>query len=149
LVNYADQTVRLWLEAPNPTDEGDSEFFVDQVRCDICTTVQEPPTQPGTVRRLGGDLRVMIGGIANPMPGVDVWAMQLPDGTTPPDQLGYYTTYSIHDSTYNFYNLNPGTYRIYAQMFDASGVLYTASETVEVDDSWIGQERLDVDITLQ
>jgi hypothetical protein len=152
LLNYVDRPVLLRVEAPNPDDLGDSEFFVDQVRCEICTTIQEPPTQPLTVRRLGGDLRVLIEGRSSPMPGVDVWAMQLPEpGMTPTEleNLGYYTTYSIHDSTYNFYNLNPGIYRIYAQMFDTSGVMYTASETVTVGDAWIGEEHTDVDITLQ
>jgi hypothetical protein len=38
-------------------------------------------------------------------------------------------------------------YRIYAQVW-VSGVLYTASETVVLDSGWIGQERLDVDLTL-
>ncbi len=82
------------------------------------------------------------------MQGVDVWAMQLPDGSTAPEDLTYYATYSIHDSTYNFYNLNPGTYRVYAQVW-LSGVLYTATETVLIDDPWIGQQRTDVDLTLQ
>jgi hypothetical protein len=49
------------------------------------------------------------------LPGVDVWAIQLPDGTTPPEELGVWTTYSIQDSTYNLFNLNPGRYRIYAE----------------------------------
>lgn len=155
LLNHVGEEVLLWIDAPNVDndgdghEDGDSEFFIDQVRCDICTTVQPPDPQPGTVRRLGGELRVLIEGFARPMEGVDVWAMQLPDGITPPQSLGYYTTYSIHDSTYNFYNLNPGTYRIYAQVW-VSGVLYSASETVTIDDPpWGGREKTDVNLVLQ
>jgi hypothetical protein len=139
----------LQIDAPNPTDDGDSLFYIDQVRCEVCTTVQPPEPQSGTVRRLGGELTVLVEGYPRPMQGVDVWAMQLPDGPTPPPGgWGFYTTYSIHDSTYNFYNLNPGTYRIYAQVW-VSGVLYTASDTVEIGDAWIGRERTGVNLALQ
>ena len=44
--------------------------------------------------------------------------------------------------------MTPGTYRIYAQVWQ-SGVLYTASETVTINDTWIGQEKTDVDLVLQ
>jgi hypothetical protein len=155
LLNHVGETVRLRLEAPNlDTDgdgyeDGDSKFYVDQVRCDICTTVIRPPYRPGTVRRVGGKVTVLVEGFAQSMQGVDVWAMQLPDGVTPPEALAYYTTYSIHDSTYNFFNLNPGIYRIYAQVW-VSGVLYTATAEVDLTDPvWMVQEKLDVHLTLQ
>jgi hypothetical protein len=90
---------------------------------------------------------VLVEGFAQPMQGVDVWAIQRPDGVTAPENLGYYTTYSIHDSTYNFFNLNPGTYDIYAQVW-VSGVLYTASKTVDLT-GWAEQEMLGLDLALQ
>jgi hypothetical protein len=154
LLNHVGDTLRLRIDAPNvDTDgdgyeDGDSLFYIDQVRCDICTTVVRPPERPLTVYRLGGALTVLVEGFAQPMQGVDVWAIQLPDGKTAPGSLGYYTTYSIHDSTYNFFNLNPGTYRIYAQVW-VSGVLYTASTTVDLGSEWADTEKLDENLTLQ
>jgi hypothetical protein len=65
------------------------------------------------------------------MAGIDVWATQLPDGTTPPEELQVYTTTSLHDSSYNFFNLNPGRYRIYAEVW-VSGNLYSAATTITV-----------------
>ena len=153
LLNHVGETLRLRIDAPNVDgngdgdEDGDSQFYIDQVECEICTTILPPDIVTGTVRRLGGTVTVLVKGIAQPMPGTDVWAMQLPDGPPPP-QPDFQTTYAIQDSTYNFYNLTPGTYRIYAQVW-VSGVLYTASETVTVNDTWRGQERTDVDLVLQ
>jgi hypothetical protein len=154
LPSYVGQPLRLRFESPNvDTDgdglvDGDSQFYIDQVRCEVCTTVKPPDYESNTVRRLGGALQVLLYGNPTPMEGVDVWAMQLPDGVTPPQDLGFYTTYSIHDSTYNFYNLNPGTYRIYAEAW-VSGALYTTSTTVVIDQAGPGQVWLGVDLLLQ
>ena len=151
LTNYAGQPLRLRIDAPNVdtdgdgNEDGDSIFFVDQIRCEVCTTVKPPAYQPGQVRRLGGYLQVLVFGIPTPMQGIDVWAIQLPDGSpTPPSGWALYTTYSIHDSTYNFFNLNPGTYRIYAEVW-VSGALYSASTTVIVG---VGDVNTTVDMTL-
>ena len=144
LSNYGDQTLRLRFEAPNPTDLGDSEFYIDQVRCDVCTTVREPAIVPGQAYRLGGHVLVMLAGQPTDMPGVDVWAMQLPDGTTPADQLDFQATYSIQDSTYSFYNIRPGTYRVYAEVW-VSGSLYSATQTVTIG---AGGTNTEVNLTL-
>ncbi|MBN1812590.1 MAG: hypothetical protein JXA14_12195, partial [Anaerolineae bacterium] len=61
-----------------------------------------------------------------------------------PEELDYQATQSIQDSTYRFYNLNPGRYRIYAEVW-VSGNLYSASTTVEVN---VGDVRTDVNLNL-
>ncbi len=142
--DYANQTLRLRFEAPNLNDQGDSEFYIDQVRCDVCTTVRQPPAAPGKAYRLGGRVLVVLAGQPTNMPGVDVWAMQLPDGSTPADQLDFQSTYSIQDSTYSFYNLNPGTYRVYAEVW-VSGSLYSATQTVTIG---AGEINTEVNLTL-
>ena len=78
------------------------------------------------------------------MQGIDVWASQLPDENTPLDELDFQYTYSIQDSTYSFYNLNPGTYRIYAEVW-VSGNQYSAVQTVTIG---AGETNVDVDMTL-
>ncbi|MBN1583679.1 MAG: DUF11 domain-containing protein, partial [Anaerolineae bacterium] len=54
LENYANRELAVYLDAPNPRDEGDTEFYVDQIKCDICATVKEPPEEPGKVYKVGG-----------------------------------------------------------------------------------------------
>jgi hypothetical protein len=41
------------------------------------------------------------------------------------------TTYSLHDSSYYFYNVDPGEYVIYSEYWDGPN-LYTAFTTVTV-----------------
>ena len=125
------EQLRFRLEVPNPNGQGNSRFYVDQVRYDICTTVRPPDPEPDKVHRVGGHVQVILEGRPTRMAGIDVWATQLPDGTTPPEELQVYTTRSLHDSSYNFYNLNPGRYRIYAEVW-VSGNLYSAATTITV-----------------
>jgi hypothetical protein len=131
LQRHAGQQMQFRLAAPNPEDLGDSRFYVDQVRFDICTIVQPPDPEPDKVYTLGGRVLVVLDGKPTEMAGIDVWAVQLPDGSTPPEELDYQTTQSIQDSSYSFYNLNPGRYRVHAEVW-VSGNLYSASTTVEV-----------------
>jgi len=140
LEDHVGETLRLRFDAPNVDNDsdgevdGDSEFYIDQVRCEICSTVRPPEYITGQARRLGGYLQVLVYGNPTPMQGINVWAIQLPDGgDPPPGGWGFYTTYSIHDSTYNFFNVNPGEYRIYAEVW-VTGVLYSASTTVTIGD---------------
>jgi hypothetical protein len=132
LQDYVGQDLTLYFDAPNARDEGDSHFYIDQVRCEACTTVHPPAPEPGKVHRLGGKLQVILAGQPTEMEGIDVWAIQLPDGIMPPSQLDFQATYSIQDSTYNFYNLNPGTYRIYAEVW-VSGNMYSAVMTIDAN----------------
>jgi hypothetical protein len=144
VADYADDTIRLRFAAPNPSDEGNSEFFIDQVRCEVCTTVEEPEPEPGMAHRLSGHLLVVLAGHPTEMPGVDVWAVQMPDGVTPPEALDFQSTYSIQDSTYSFYNLMPGTYRIYSEVW-VSGNLYSATQIVTIHE---GESNTSVNLTL-
>jgi hypothetical protein len=144
LADYAGDTLRLRFDAPNDDGLGNSEFFLDQIRCEICTTVQPPDPEPGMAERLGGHLLVVLAGQPTEMQGIDVWVSQLPDETTPLDELDFQYTYSIQDSTYSFYNLNPGTYRIYAEVW-VSGNQYSAVQTVTIG---AGETNVDVDMTL-
>ena len=136
--------MRFRLDAPNPSGQGDSRFYVDQVRFDICTIAQPPPLEPGKVHTLGGRVVVILDGRPTEMAGIDVWAAQLPDGSTPPEELDYQTTQSIQDSRFSFYNLNPGRYRVYAEVW-VSGNLYSASTTIDVR---AGEVRTDVNLNL-
>lgn len=138
------ETLRFRLRADNADGQGDSRFHLDQIRCDVCTTILPPDPEPDKVYRLGGRLLVILEGRPTRMPGIEVWAIQLPDGTTPPEKLGTWSTYSIQDSTYNMFNLNPGRYRIYAEVW-VSGNLYSAATTIQVE---AGATVIDVNLNL-
>jgi hypothetical protein len=129
--DHAGQTLQFRLDGRNSDGRGASHFHLDQIRLDVCTTAPPPDPEPDKVYRLGGRLLVVLDGRPTRMSGIDVWATQLPDGQTPPDELGVWTTRSIQDSTYNFFNLDPGIYRIYAEVW-VSGNLYSAATTIEV-----------------
>lgn len=144
VLDHIGETLRFHLSAANADGQGDSRFHLDQIRCDVCTTVLPPDPEPDKVYRLGGRLLVILEGRPTRLPGIDVWAIQLPDGTTPPEDLGVWTTYSIQDSTYNMFNLNPGRYRIYAEVW-VSGNLYSASTTIQVQ---AGDTVIDVNLNL-
>ncbi len=57
------------------------------------------------------------------MPGIRVWAF------APGTDL--YETKTIHDSTYHFYNVPPGRYTIYAEVW-TDGILYSGTTEVTV-----------------
>lgn len=142
--DHIGETLRFRLYANNEDGLGDSRFHLDQIRCDVCATILPPDPEPDKVYRLGGRLLVILEGRPTRLPGIEVWAIQLPDGTTPPEELGTWSTYSIQDSTYNMFNLNPGRYRIYAEVW-VSGNLYTAATTIQVE---AGATVLDVNLNL-
>jgi hypothetical protein len=146
IADYAGQDLRLWIDAPNRDHDGDGEedgdtlFYVDQVRLDICTEAQPPPVPTvytDTTRKLGGYVRVFLDGYYRPMTGVDVWAIELPPDTGEDGILGYYSTYSVHDpatgdTVYSFYDLSPGTYQVYAQVW-IGGRLYWGALATPVE----------------
>jgi hypothetical protein len=144
VLDHVGQNLRFHLYADNDDEQGDSRFYLDQIRCDVCTTIIPPDPEPGRVYRVGGRLLVVLEGRPTQMPGIDVWAIQLPDGTTPPEDLGVWTTTSIQGSTYNLFNLNPGRYRIYAEVW-VSGNLYSAATTIQVE---AGDTVIDVNLNL-
>jgi hypothetical protein len=132
VLDQAGKPMHFRLYASNGDGQGSTWFHLDQIQCDVCTTVSPPEPKPDRAYRLSGRLLVILDGIPTPMPGVDVWAIQLPDGTTPPEELESWTTQTIQDSTYNIFNLRPGRYRIYAEAW-VSGSMYSAATTIQVE----------------
>lgn len=147
--NYAGQRLRLRIEANNEDEQGDSRFYLDQIRCEICYKVKEPDPEPGKVRKVGGLAEVLLpSGVKARFQGIDVWAMQMQTGDPPAPamhELDFQSTYTIQDSTYGFYNLQPGKYRIYAE-FWYGGNLYSAS--VIVENLTAGEDRVLPDLLL-
>jgi hypothetical protein len=100
----------------------ETDFYLDTVELDVCTTQPIPPHEPGKAT-IGGPLRVFLTGAPLPKQGVRVWTYK---------QNGeLLTTYSLHDSNYYFYNVDPGDYVIYSEYWDGPN-LYTAFTTVTV-----------------
>jgi hypothetical protein len=140
--NYEGQTLELYfydtssdlavcnaggIPRPNNPACYETDFFLDKVELEVCTTQPIPPHEPGKAT-IGGPLRVFLSGAPQPKQGVRVWTYM---------QNGeLLTTYSLHDSNYFFYNIDPGTYVIYSEYWDGPN-LYSAFTTVSVgpDDS--------------
>ncbi len=101
----------------------ETDFRMDNVELEVCTTQPDPPYEQGKVFKVGGPLRVFIGGAPQPKQGVRVWTYKRNGELL--------TTYSLHDSNYFFYNLEPGEYVIYAEYWDGPN-LYSAFTTVTV-----------------
>ena len=100
----------------------ETDYFLDNVELDVCTTQPIPPHEPGKAT-IGGPLRVFLSGAPQLKQGVRVWTYK---------QNGdLLTTYSLHDSNYFFYNVDPGEYVIYSEYWDGPN-LYSAFTTVTV-----------------
>ena len=108
------------------THDGDVDctfFYLDALQCEVCTGWPVPDDVVGTAS-LGGLVEVLVQGIPGTRYGVDVWAYS---------QGGeVYHTYTIQNGTYHFYNIPPGTYTIYAEYWEAGGVLHYGVRTVTV-----------------
>jgi hypothetical protein len=122
-VNFAGQTLQAYFFSPNPGDNS-TEFYMDKINLNICTTQPRPDPINNS---LGG--RTLVNQVLTP--GVNVWAYKVQAG----GQAGgpVYTTYSIQDGTYHFYNLPPGTYMIYAEYFK-DNVRYTYQSVAVISD---------------
>ncbi len=120
---YAGQNLRLYWQATHDGDYNGTYFYLDEVSAQVCTVWPIPDDEPGTAS-FGGQVSV-IGefNIPIPMPGATVLAYA---------QGGeVYQTRSIHDGTYHFYNIPPGTYFVYAEAW-VDQELRTATTTVTV-----------------
>ncbi len=106
LPSYAGQNVQVYFYATHDNDVDGSFFYLDNLSCGVCTYWPIPEDEPGTAS-IGGLVRALFGGVPQPLTGVDVWAYS---------QGGEVLhTRSIHDGTYHFYNIPPGSYTVYSQ----------------------------------
>jgi hypothetical protein len=127
LADYAGEEVQLYFHAPNDDGNGTTEFYLDDVRLDACTTQPIPEIDPEKAT-VGGDVRVLLEGRPTEMEGVTVWAYRTDGGDCRPGEP-LCVTYSIHDSTYHFYNIEPGPYAIFAEVWVGS-LSYTDLRTL-------------------
>jgi hypothetical protein len=122
----AGQTVRLYWNATHDEDYNGTFFYVDNLSAQVCTEWPVPPNQSGKAS-FGGNVSTLNEyNTLVMLPGADVWAYA---------QGGeVYHTQAIHDGTYHFYNIPPGNYVIYSEVW-MSGELRTATTqlTVEAD----------------
>jgi hypothetical protein len=119
---YAGQNIWVRFYTVHDGDRYGTYFYMDDLECNFCTEWPIPEEEPGTAS-IGGRVRAVVGSGTQDMPGVTVVAYS---------QGGeVYQTLSIHDGTYHFYNIPPGTYTIYAQTWVSSRLL-TDSATVTV-----------------
>jgi regulation of enolase protein 1 (concanavalin A-like superfamily) len=120
--DLAGQDIQLKFYATHDGQDSGTHFYVDDVRCDICTVQPIPDDIPDTAS-IGGLVEVLLAGTPTKMPGIQVWAFA-PGGAL-------YRTQTIHNSTYHFYNIPPGTYTIYAEVW-VGGHLYTVTTETNV-----------------
>jgi len=120
---YAGDDVRVRFYATQDAEDYDCTFFyLDALECEVCTEWPVPPEEPGTAS-IGGEVRVLVSGIPRTLQGVDVWAYS-PGGQS-------YHTATIQDGTYHFYNVPPGSYTIYSEVWIGGGLRF-ATTTVMV-----------------
>ena len=114
--DHPGEDVQVYFYATHDDDYDGTFFYLDALECEACTEWPVPDDEPGTAS-IGGDVRVLVGGIPQSLMGVDVWAYA---------QGGevYHTT-TIQDSTYHFYNIPPGTYVIYSETWVGGGLRTT------------------------
>jgi hypothetical protein len=114
--NYADQELYFYLynnsnTAPACPGGCESQFYFDDVSLETCTTQPLPAT---ISTRLTGQITLNYGGnLIETKDLVKVWAYA-PNGEV-------YETITIQNGEYNFYNLPPGTYNIFAQHYQQQG----------------------------
>ncbi len=124
LLDYAGQDVRIYWDADHDSDFNGTYFYIDDVEAQLCTEWPTPEPEAGTAT-FGGKLTTLGEyNIPTTLIGADVWAYA---------QGGdVYKTQSIHDGTYRFYNMPPGTYQIYAEDW-VGGTLRIANTGVTVE----------------
>jgi hypothetical protein len=120
---YAGETLQLRWQATNDTDNYGTYFYIDDVSAQLCTKWSIPDAEPG-MGAFGGKVTTRgENNVPTIITGADVWAYS---------QGGQVLhTVTIHDGTYHFYNVTPGTYIVYSESW-VGGSLRTVSTSVEV-----------------
>jgi hypothetical protein len=118
----AGQEVAIRFYATHDADEYGTWFYLDDVQCNVCSDWPIPDPVDGTAS-FGGLVRGMTGAVPQVLTGVRVMAYSRGGQV--------YRTLSIHDGTYHFYNVPPGSYTVYAEAW-AGGNLLIDSTTVTV-----------------
>ncbi len=132
LVSFAGQDVQIHFSATHDADEYGTWFYLDDVECYVCSTWPIPDPESG-MASIGGLLSLW----GLPEPGVKVAAYS---------QGGqFYQTISIQDGTYHFYNVPPGTYVIYAEVWTGDTLLVGSNLVTVVSDD---HDNDDVDLYL-
>ncbi|MDW8067346.1 MAG: TadE/TadG family type IV pilus assembly protein [Anaerolineae bacterium] len=132
----AGQNIQVYFYGTHDNDYYGTFFFLDDLSCSVCTYWPIPDPVPGTAS-IGGLVRALVGGVPQPLTGVNVWAYRQGSQVL--------RTRTIHDGTYHFYNIPPGTYTVYAATW-VSGQLQWGTATVTV----VADERnYGVDLLLQ
>lgn len=123
LEDYQGQPIRIYWNATHDSDYHGTFFYLDELSAQICTQWPVPDLEPGT-GSIGGLVRTLNQYyVPVVLPGAEVWAYQQGGQT--------YETRSIHNGTYHFYNLPPGTYTIHSQTWVGS-TLRTATTQVTI-----------------
>jgi len=137
LADFANETLKLYWNATQNDDYHGTFFYLDDVSAQVCTEWPIPEDEPGT-GSIGGMLQT-LGEFQAPVKLTDanVWAYA-PGGAV-------HQTRSIQDGTYHFYNIDPGTYVIYAETW-VNGDLRTATTEVAILD---GERNYDINLLLQ
>jgi len=120
--DHPGEEVQVYFYADHDDDYYDTWFYLDALECQACAEWPIPDEVPGTAT-IGGEVRVLVSGFPQRLQGVDVWAYK------PGGEVLY--TVTIQQGRYHFYNVEPGTYTIYAEIWIGGG-LHFAMTTVTV-----------------
>jgi hypothetical protein len=132
-------------DAPQDGEAGEVAEPRTDERGFIVWQAEEPPApDPAKAYEVTGRALVVLDGVAAPIGGVDVRAVRLSEGSAATKEPERHWTLSASDATYHLYNLSPGQYRVYAEVW-VSGRLYSASTTIDVKP---GEVWTDVDLYL-
>jgi hypothetical protein len=136
LPSYTNKNARVVLYSPNPAASGtiddtrySTNFYVDKVQLEICTTQPRPGYVNGT-GSIEGQLVILSNGLQR-KEGIKVWAYK--------DNGPVFSTFTVNSKSPNpnfgFYNLDPGLYRVYAEYTDTSGFSFVENTSVSVVES--------------
>jgi regulation of enolase protein 1 (concanavalin A-like superfamily) len=134
--DLAGQDLQMYFYGVHDNDDDGTYFYVDDIVLNICTTEPIPEDEPGTAS-FGGLVEVLLAGVPTKMPGLKVLAY------APGGQL--YRTTTIHDSTYHFYNIPPGTYTVQAYVTVGGYEYWSSTEITLVAD----ERNYGLDLLLQ